>query len=154
MLITETQSFLLRVHALLPSPISGNNSRWNNFVHRQMNTWCLRILQYTARVPKGLQSLVVRYEDIRQDAVREVSHMLDYLQFQYTHETLVERMRRDYQQFHRKESSVDYSESFTPSQRVYVEGKVREMLRTLSEKKHRVTFRIEEYLTEMTSQVP
>ena len=109
-----------------------------------MNYWSKRILKHIVETPEDIQTLVVRYEDIQQNATREVARMLDYLQFPYTYKTLVERLKDDFVLFHRNHT-IKF-ETFTECQIELVEGWLNKTLNTLLIENHRITFGIEEYM--------
>ena len=109
-----------------------------------MKRWCEYIEHFILEVPPGRFSLLVRYEDFQRDRVREVSHILDFLYFPYTHEALAKRLKEDFDMF-RRNRHADF-EAFTESQEHYVEQQLREILDRLTRENNGVTFRIEEYL--------
>ena len=60
-------------------------------------------------------TLVVRYEDVKQNTIREVKRMLDFLQFPYREEVMEERLEKDFSKFRRKHRGS--FEHFTTQQR-------------------------------------
>ena len=109
-----------------------------------MQKWMSYIVSLIWETEKNQPKLVVRYEDFQRDRVREVSRILDFLYFPYTHETLAKRLKEDFDMF-RRNRHADF-ETFTESQEHYVEQQLREILDRLSRDNDGVTFGIEEYL--------
>ena len=72
---------------------------------------------------------VVNYEDLKRNTVREVEKILDFLQFPYTHEEVVERLRVDYTDFQRVHTHDDF-QHFSPEQK----EKLRTTLQTVMTK--------------------
>ena len=87
-------------------------------------------------------TLVVRYEDLKQNTIREVKRMLDFLQFPYKEEVMEERLEKDFSQFRRKHRGS--FEHFTTQQREHVMKCVQSSRTELEQQLH-MTFGIEEY---------
>ena len=93
--------------------------------------------------PPQLPKLVVHYEDFQRDRVREVSRVLDFLNFPYSRETLSQRLEEDFSTFHRNKH-VEF-EPYTQSQEQFIERCLRNITETLSSK-NGDTLGIKEYL--------
>ena len=87
-------------------------------------------------------TLVVRYEDLKPNTIREVKRMLDFLQFPYKEEVVEERLEKDFSRFRRRHRGS--FEHFTTKQREHVMKYV-QSARTELEQKIHMTFGIEEY---------
>ena len=92
----------------------------------------------------GHPVLVVRYEDIKADTVREVKRMLEFLKFPYKESELVERLAIGFNDFHR--ASHPTFEHYTAEQKEYVRAKVKETVKLLKKWKHPSVAEIEKYL--------
>ena len=55
---------------------------------------------------------VVNYEDLKRDTVKEVEKILDFLQFPYSHDEVVERLREDYTDLQRPHTHEDFQHYF------------------------------------------
>ena len=86
-------------------------------------------------------TLVVRYENLKQNTIRQVKTMLDFLQFSYKEEVMEEQLEKDFRQFRRKHRGS--FEHFTTKQRERNMCRVQEHA-DLEQQLH-VTFGIEEY---------
>ena len=62
---------------------------------------------------------VVSYEDLQRDTVGEVEKILDFLEFPYSHDELVERLREDYTTFQRPHTNDDF-QHFSPEQKANI----------------------------------
>ena len=91
----------------------------------------------------GHPVLVVRYEDLKLDILRQVKRILNFLEFPYMEKELKQRMAEDFGKFHRP-PHPDF-EHFTPWQKVFVRGTVKQTIKLLKENRHN-TLGIEEYL--------
>lgn len=127
----------------------GNSSSWNNSIKRSMSKWIDRFIKAIVESPPHIPKLVVRYEDLKRDRVKEVSRMLDFLHFPYSHETLSQQLLEDYGSFHRSQHAE--FEAFTASQEEYVDKCVRDLMHRLSAEDNGVTYGIEEYLRHNTA---
>ena len=87
-------------------------------------------------------TLVIRYEDVKQNTIREVKRMLDFLQFPYKEEVIEEQLEKDFSQFRRKHR--ESFEHFTTKQREHVMKCVQSSRTELEHQLH-MTFGIEEY---------
>ena len=87
-------------------------------------------------------TMVVRYEDLKQNTIREVKRMLDFLQIPYKEKVVEERLEKDFSRFRRRHRQS--FEHFTTKQREHVMKYVKSA-RTELEQQIRMTFGIEEY---------
>ena len=69
---------------------------------------------------------VVNYEDLRNDTVREVEKILDFLHFPYSHDELVERLREDFTAFQRVHKN-DGFQHFSPEQKEQLRETITEL---------------------------
>ena len=95
-------------------------------------------------VPAGSPSLVVRYEDVQRDKVKEVERILEFLYVHYTRKNLMEKLDEDFTAFQRK--SHPQFEHFTKSQVEFIQQMLITVLGRLKKENNGVTFGIEEYV--------
>ena len=122
----------------------GTYPAWNEYILTRMVKWQNYITNLILRAPTGCPRLVVRYEDVQRDRVREVERMLDFLYIRYTKETLKEKLEKDFTIFQRK--SRPEFEHFTILQVEHIQQVLTTVLEQLKKENNGVTFRIEEYL--------
>ena len=95
--------------------ILSGNERWEGFFEFYLKQWVNRLKNWVFlnnRHPVH----VVSYEDLRNDIVREVEKILEFLQFPYTHYDLVQKLRVDFNTFKRSHRSDDEFQHFSPEQ--------------------------------------
>ena len=109
-----------------------------------MLKWTTYIESVILDTPPHLPKMVVRYEDIQRDRVGEISHLLNFFGFPYTHESLNDRLRDDFDTFRRSRHTE--FEAFTESQEQYVENQLKKMLYRLATENNGDVLRIDEYL--------
>ena len=94
--------------------------------------------------PPDVPKLVVRYEDFQKDRVREVSRVLDFLHFPYSHETLSQRLEEDFNSFHRNRHTE--FDPFTLSQKQFIDLILRRIVDRLYSRNSGETYGIADYL--------
>lgn len=97
---------------------------------------------------QGHPVLVVRFEDLKADAVKEMKRMLNFLKVPYSEDEVLKRMTKDVGTFHRKHHEV--FEHFTHQQRDLVLASIRQVIELLRQHNHGDTLQIEEYLRSTT----
>ena len=86
----------------------------------------------------------MRYEDLLEDTVTEVRHILHFLKVPFSKEHLQSLKKRGFELFHRKHShGFDY---FTKKQRLHVYNVVVQTIKMLAKNSNDQTFGIKEYL--------
>ena len=123
----------------------GANGDWNALVHTEMATLVRLVTHLILESPPDVPKLVVRYENLQKDRVREVSRVLDFLRFPYSHETLSQRLEEDFNSFHRNRHNIDF-DPFTQSQKQFIDLILRRIVDRLSSRNSGETYGIEEYL--------
>ena len=88
---------------------------------------------------------VVNYEDLKKDYIREVEKILDFLQFPYSHEEVVERLREDYTDLQRQHTHEDF-QHFSPEQKEYLRTTLLTMMATANASGKADLFLFNEYL--------
>ena len=124
--------------------IIGVNEEWNSFIKEKMSKWKTYINSVVFKSPPDLPKLVVHYEDFQKDRVREVSRVLDFLHFPYSHETLSQRLEEDFNSFHRNRHTE--FEHYTQYQEKFVDHTLRKLIDRLSARNSGETYGIEDYL--------
>ena len=66
--------------------------------------------------------LVVRYEDLKEDMVEQVSRMLDFLHQDYNRTELAARLEDGFDKFHRHHSAKDDYDHYTEEQRAFIKS--------------------------------
>ena len=90
--------------------------------------------------------LIVRYEDLKQNTVREVLRMVEFLGFKglFTEASIQDKLGDGYNGFYRNHQ--DNFEHFTSDQKALIEKTVRETVSLLAERGLEQSFPIKDYL--------
>ena len=88
--------------------------------------------------------LVIQYEDFQRNKVKAVAGVLDFLYFSHQESVLEERLRSDFEMFHRQ--SHPSFEHYTKQQVVFMQRTLREVVDSLKTENSGVTYNIEDYL--------
>ena len=99
-------------------------------VLNQTSKWMLMMEHYIID-PGDHPVLVIRFEDLKRDAVTEIKKMLDFLEFPYSEVKLEERLREGYAQFLRGHD--DHFEHYTKEQTAHVNEAIRRIIKRLRE---------------------
>ena len=92
----------------------------------------------------GRRVLVVRYEDLLEDTITEVTRILHFLEVPFSNERLQSLKKTGFDQFHRNHSNeFDY---FTRKQRLHVYSVVVETIKMLVKDNNGKIFGTKEYL--------
>ena len=93
----------------------------NRYVHGAAERWKNTLLQWFGSARRfNYPLLVVRYEDLKQDKVEQVTRMLDFLHQVYNRTELAAKLEAHIDDFHRKHSPDDHYDHFTGAQRAYI----------------------------------
>ena len=107
----------------------GSNKLWGEFVLRQARRWKTMLINWVIN-SKQHPVLVVKYESLQNDSVKESKRILDFLGLSYgTLDT--GKLNDALQTFHRKHN--DHFDHYTPSQRNFVHSIVTETMRFLQD---------------------
>lgn len=102
---------------------SGDNKEWNGHVHGIGERWKKTILMwYGSAHTLNYPLLVVRYENLKSDKVREVTRMLDFLSVNYSKVNVEQRLREDFNAVQRNHS-CDF-DHYTEDQKVYMRSMI------------------------------
>ena len=121
---------------------TGENEEWNKFVSYKARWWKDLIDNWYI---SGHPALVVKYNDLKSNALREIKRMLDFLNFPYTDEEVSKKMAKTFDTFHR--SSHAEFEHYTPEQRANINRVLQETVELLKEQNRGNTLGIEEFLS-------
>ena len=88
---------------------------------------------------------VVAYEDLKNNTVREVEKILDFLQFRYTHQDLVQKLRVDFTNFQRAHVD-DGFQHFSPEQKEQLNQTLHTVIHTARESGKEPLFHFNDYL--------
>lgn len=123
--------------------ITGSNSSWNEYIFRRAKVWKEFFSGWVLNTA-GQRVLVVRYEDLLEDTVTELRHILHFLKVPFSKEHLQSLKKRGFEQFHRNHShGFDY---FTKKQRLHVYNVVVQTIKMLAKNNNDKIFGIKEYL--------
>ncbi len=98
---------------------------WNTLVHTGGNRWQRTLLNWVGSARQlNHPLLVVHYEDLLADTVKEVSRMLDFLHQDYSRTELATKLKDGYGKFHRSHSAADDYDHYTKDQRLYINSMI------------------------------
>ncbi len=130
------------------SPHAGENRGWNIFVKTKIKKWQGHFVSWLLN-NDGHPVLIVRFEDLKTDLVKEVRRMLEFLKVPYSEEELTKRMMEDDGTFRRRHHEV--FDHFTAEQRFIVLAAIRQLIQLLKLRNGGDTLGMEEYLRSTTT---
>ena len=93
--------------------------------------------------------MVVRYEDVKRDAVKEMKRLLEFLKFSYDDQSVSMRLaKEDPAPFHRNHSISDF-EHYTTEQKMYINSLLQDTIQLLKQHNVEHLFNLHEYLVEI-----
>ena len=102
--------------------LPGTNNEWERLVYEMGERWKKTLLKWWGSAHQhNISVLVVRYEDLKEDKVEQVSRMLDFLHHDYNRTELATRLEAGFDEFHRQHTADDY-DHYTQDQRTYVKS--------------------------------
>ena len=110
--------------------ITGKNPDWEKFVYTNAVVWQDTLIGWLVN-NHNHRVLVVKYEDLVSNTDSEVMMMLDFLDYPYSLTAISRRLRREYDEFHRRKSNTTTFDRFTVKQMMFVERVVENSLRIL-----------------------
>lgn len=140
-------TFLCNLHEYLISIHTGNCSEWNGFLYGIGPRWKKTIEKWFLD-PRSLARpvLVVRYEDLKRDPVKEVKRMLEFLKFTYDEQSLAERLaKKASESFHRNHTDSNF-EHYTTEQKKYINSLLQDTIQLLKQRGVEQRFNLHEYL--------
>ena len=88
---------------------------------------------------------VVRYEDLRNDKVREVERILDFLHFSYNHDDVVSALEEDYSVFQRSHER-DHFRHYSAEQKEMLRSALVDLIKLSSVREKANLLHLNEYL--------
>lgn len=95
----------------------GNNSDWDSKVRELMLVW-ERMVKHLLLDSMDRPVLLVHYEDLKADLVREVKRMVKFLGYDMPEDVLRERITQQFNDFYRNHTPT--FEHFTPAQKKFI----------------------------------
>lgn len=121
-----------------------NNKDWDYFVQEQGKRWRDHVSGWII-AGKHNPFHIIRYEDLKNDTVKELKKILDFLGFLHISEAdIEERLGDGYNSFYRNHKD-DFGH-YTEEQKSYVHQQVQETINALREHGKEAVFPIHEYL--------
>ena len=99
--------------ALVPTTTAVSHPAWGQFVGEQVRKWRMTIVENVVR-SRGHAVLVVLYEQLQSDAVRQVQRVLDFLHFPYSPQVVERALEGGFNSFYR--NHTDTFSHFTTQQ--------------------------------------
>ena len=96
-------------------PPQKATDEWIKFSGKYIDKWKERTINWVFENPNHPVH-VVSYEDLKVDTVGEVEKILDFLQFPYDHDELLEKLTQDFTDFQRPHMHDDFKH-FNPEQK-------------------------------------
>lgn len=124
---------------------SGENKRWDSFVHSQTERWLTMITKWIVNTG-GHPVLIVKYEKLKSEPIPEVKRMLDFLNINCSMEDLQRKIDEGYSMFHRKHNTVKF-EHFTPEQKSWVNSIIRNATVLLNEHDLSELIQLDDYIS-------
>ena len=98
----------------------GKNTEWESLIHKQAKRWKSMINNLVISRPRTHPLLVVKYEDLKEDAVKQIERILDFLDMHISKSELLQRLQqKSFREYLRNHSAIAHFEPYTPSQVEY-----------------------------------
>ena len=98
----------------------GDNPEWEAIIQKQAKKWKNMINNHVIKRRPTHPLLVVRYEDLKLDSVREVERMLHFLGIAIERDELIQRLEQNsFNKYHRNHTRSSQFNPYTPSQIKY-----------------------------------
>ena len=88
---------------------------------------------------------IVRYEDLQKDTVGAVEKILDFLNFTYTHEDIVEKLKDDFTDFKRPHNDTAFKH-FSKKQKAQLRSTLTELWGMAKDRGKGDSLRFDEYI--------
>ena len=88
---------------------------------------------------------ILRYEDLKNNTLHEIERTLDFLGVFYDHDTVVDRLREDYSEFHRSHQADNF-EHYSPQQKLLLSGTLLDTMAAAEKAGKSSLLRLNEYL--------
>lgn len=105
-----------------------------------------RILNWALNLSPQHQVLVVRYEDLKQDTMKEVERMVTFLGLPFNEEAVTQRLAEDFTVFKRLHKQEDDFKRYTDDQTVHMRSVVLKAIKLVKDKNMAHIIRLNDYL--------
>lgn len=122
------------------------SASWDKFLHTYMTQWVERIQRWVLRQSSDHPVMVIRYEDLQQDTVKEVGGMLSFLQLHLDPEDLTERLREDFTTFKRPHCETCDFEHYTANQTLHMKSSLQHAIHLAEQTNMSHILKLDEYL--------
>ena len=110
----------------------GENPEWEAIIHKQAKRWKSMIHNFVVKRKPIHPLLVVRYEDLKRDSVRQVQRMLDFLDITIERDELLQRLQQNsFSKYHRNHTRSSQFNPYTPAQIKYWNSVILDMENSL-----------------------
>ena len=130
--------------------ISPDSENWDNFMQTYMQAWKRRIQNWVLQEHADHPVLLVRYEDLKLNTVKEVERMLTFLHQPFDPEEIASKIAEDFTTFKRPHADGDF-ERFTDSQKLYMESVLLETIKHTQNSNMTQGLKLDGYLRNITS---
>lgn len=122
---------------------STDSEEWDKSLQSYMQAWKKRIQNWVLEKQMDHAVLIVRYEDLKSNTVKEVERMLTFLQHPFNAEDIPSRLAQDFTTFKRPHD-VDF-ERYTSSQKLYIESVLLQTIKHAQDSNMTHVLNLEEY---------
>ena len=119
--------------------------KWDKFLHKYLEMWSTRLINWVIN-NTGHPVHVVRYKDLKQDTVKEVKKMLNFLKVEFDDQELESRLTEDFDTFHRKHTNADNYEHYSLEQREYMKTMLQHTIKMAEARGKQDLLGLHEYL--------
>ena len=117
---------------------------WDQFLKDYLNDWKTR-LQLWVIEQDEYPVHILRYENLKNNTLHEIKRTLDFLGVFYDHNTLADRLRDDYSEFHRSHEKDNF-EHYTSQQKLLLSKTLLDTMMMAEKAGKSSHLRLDEYL--------
>jgi hypothetical protein len=133
-------------HTHVVSPSLFATEVWMAFFTESLDAWRTRMITWVIENDATRHPVhVVRYEDLQKDTVGEVEKILDFLNFDYVHEDIVEKLKGDFTDFKRSHNQTSFRH-FSDKQKEQLRGTLTELWGMAKDRGKAELLRFDEYI--------
>ena len=122
---------------------TGTNKKWVEFLHEQLPRWQEMVKNWVTLHGRH-PILVVKYEDLKRDALFQVKRILTFLKMPFAEEVVERRLTEGFNSFHRNHKAK--FDHYTPFQRQHVLRAINSTIHLLNVSGHAQLLDLHEYL--------
>lgn len=111
-----------------------------------MEAWLKRIRNWIVQQPPQHPVMVVKYEDLKEDTLREVERILTFLKLPFSREEVSEKLARDFTTFKRPHREGDNFKRYTDKQMASMKSTVMEAIQLIEDNDISDIVTLDEYL--------